>query len=77
MRGEYFFGFILSFTAGIAIESLLGFGYSFSIFFTALSLFIYLIGRGRHYSKNVFLVSLVLLGVALVFLMFEPMLRER
>ncbi|MBI5401045.1 MAG: ComEC/Rec2 family competence protein [Candidatus Yonathbacteria bacterium] len=65
MRSEYFFGFIVSFVLGVALEELLQFGYSFALLCASLSLIIFLLherDRVRHYS---FFVSLVLLGCAL------------
>lgn len=65
MRAEYFFGFIISFIVGIALEEIFNFGYSFAILCAVLSLVVYLAPSVRSHSKNVFLVSLVLLGCAL------------
>lgn len=65
MRAEHFFGFIGSFAVGVAFEGIFSFGYSFALLCGALSLFVCLIPRERPYSKNVFLVSLILLGCAL------------
>ena len=65
MRAKYFFSFIISFVAGIALESILNFGYSFAVLCALLSLFIFLTSLVRSYSKNVFFVSLILLGLAL------------
>ncbi len=65
MRDEYFFGFIISFTVGVALESILNFGHPFAILCALLSIFVYLTPRARSQSKNVALVSLVLLGVGL------------
>lgn len=65
MHSKYFFGFIISFIVGVAIESILDFGYSFAILCAMLSLFVFLIVRTRSYFKNVLLVSLILFGCAL------------
>ncbi|OHA79296.1 MAG: hypothetical protein A2747_02535 [Candidatus Yonathbacteria bacterium RIFCSPHIGHO2_01_FULL_44_41] len=64
MRAEYFFGFIISFIVGIAMESILNFGYSFAVLCAFVSIFVYLTVEVRSQSKKVLLVSLVLLGVA-------------
>ncbi len=63
-RAEYFFGFIVSFTVGVLLESILDFGYAFAILCALLSVFV-LTASKRPYSKNVLFVSLVLFGIAL------------
>ncbi|KKT09767.1 MAG: internalization-related competence protein ComEC/Rec2 protein [Candidatus Nomurabacteria bacterium GW2011_GWB1_43_20] len=65
MRAKYFFGFMVSFIVGVAVESILNFGYSFAILCTMLSIFVFLIVRTSAYLKNVLLVSLILFGSAL------------
>ena len=65
MRSEYFFSFIVSFTVGVGIESVLNFGYPLAILFATLSFFVLLSSTVGRHSKSVFLVSLVLLGCAL------------
>lgn len=65
MRSEYFFGFIISFIIGVALESILNFGFSFALLFAFLSIFTYFASRMRTQPKNVVLVSLVLLGAGL------------
>ncbi|HAS84526.1 MAG TPA: hypothetical protein DCS23_00410 [Candidatus Yonathbacteria bacterium] len=65
MRPNYFFGFIISFIVGVALESILDFGYSFAILFALLSLFVLLTPRVMSQSKSVLIVSLILFGVAL------------
>lgn len=64
MRSEYFFGFIISFTIGVAIESILNYGYSFAVLCTLVALFVLLTSRVRSRAKSVVFVSLVLIGVA-------------
>lgn len=64
MRIEYFFGFIISFIVGVALESVLNFGFSFGVFFLLLSIFVYLVSREAAGSKGVLLVSLLLFGCA-------------
>lgn len=64
MRAEYFFGFIISFTLGVALESILDFGYAFAVLCAILSIFVFT-AQSKLYSKNVLLVSSVLVGVAL------------
>ncbi|PIX57350.1 MAG: hypothetical protein CO060_01950 [Candidatus Yonathbacteria bacterium CG_4_9_14_0_2_um_filter_43_16] len=65
MRPNYFFGFIISFIVGVALESILDFGYLFAILFALLSLFVLLTPRVVSQSKSVLIVSLILFGVAL------------
>lgn len=65
MSDKYFFGFIISFIVGIAIESILNFGYSFAILCALLSVLVLLTPRVRSQSKAVVFVSLILLGCAL------------
>ncbi|MGB2580446.1 MAG: ComEC/Rec2 family competence protein [Minisyncoccia bacterium] len=65
MRAKYYFGFMVSFIVGVAVESILDFGYSFAILCAMLSLFVFLIVRTRSYLKNVLLVSLILFGCAI------------
>ena len=65
MRARYFFGLIVGFTTGVALESILGFGYSFAVLCWSVSLFAYLATRVRSRTKNVLFVSLVLFGVGL------------
>ena len=65
MRAKYFFGFIISFIVGVALESILNFGYSFAILCALLSLFVLLTPRVRSQTKSVLFVSLILLGGAL------------
>lgn len=65
MNTKYFFGFIISFIVGVALESILNFGYAFAILCAMSSLFVFLIVRTRSYFKNVLLVSLILFGCAL------------
>lgn len=65
MNAKIFFGFILSFTVGVALESLLGFGYSFAVFLLALGLVLLLsLGVSRRESKS-FFVSLLFIACAL------------
>jgi len=64
MRAKYFFGFIISFIVGVALESILNFGYSFAILCALLSLFVLLTPRVRSQTKSVLFVSLILLGGA-------------
>lgn len=65
MQSKYFFGFIISFIAGVALENIFNFGYSFALLCALSSLLVYLTPLRGSPSKNVFLVSLVLLGCAL------------
>lgn len=65
MRTKYFFGFIISFVAGVAIESILDFGYSLALLCAFLSIFIYLTPRVRGWGENVLFVSFVFLGLSL------------
>lgn len=65
MHTKYFFGFIISFIVGVAIEGILDFGYSFAVFCAMLSIFVFLIVRTRSYLKNVLLVSLIFFGCAI------------
>lgn len=62
MEARYFFGIVVSFTTGVVLESILNLGYSFSFFLAAVSLSVFLVARKGSHSKNVLLVSLVLLG---------------
>ncbi|MFA5997252.1 MAG: ComEC/Rec2 family competence protein [Candidatus Paceibacterota bacterium] len=64
MRSEYFFGFIISFIVGVALENIFNFGYAFALLCAFLSLILFLSSATVPPSKNVFLVSLVLLGCA-------------
>lgn len=64
MRSEYFFGFILSFIVGVALESLVGFGYSCALLF-ALTASVILLHDVRMIPPRSFLVSLILFGCAL------------
>ena len=65
MRSKYFFGFIISFICGVAIESIFDFGYSFGVWCVLLAIIVLLAHGTRSHSKNVLLVSLVFLGLAL------------
>ncbi|MFZ2303819.1 MAG: ComEC/Rec2 family competence protein [Minisyncoccia bacterium] len=65
MRAEYFFGFVISFILGVALESFLNFGYSFAILCALLSVFVLLTPRVMSQSISVVFVSLILLGSAL------------
>ncbi len=65
MHAKYFFGFIVSFIVGVAVESIFDFGHAFALLLIVTSLFVYLTQKVRSASKNVFLVSLILAGVAL------------
>lgn len=65
MRGRYYFGFIISFTLGVALESFVNFGYSFSIFCGVLAMFVYLAPREGSRRQYVAIVSLLLLGFAI------------
>ncbi len=65
MNTKYFFGFIISFIVGVALESILDFGYSFAVLCVILSLFIFLIRDTGPQSKTVVFVSLIFLGIAL------------
>lgn len=65
MPSRYFFSFTLSFIIGVALETMLGFGFSFSILLTALAVIVLCTGGFVSMTKNSFLVSLVLLGTAL------------
>lgn len=64
MRAEYFFGFILSFIIGVALEEIFNFGYSLAFLFVFLSTVILFTCLGSRYVGNVLFVSLVLLGLA-------------
>ncbi|HLC95389.1 MAG TPA: ComEC/Rec2 family competence protein, partial [Patescibacteria group bacterium] len=64
MHSSYFFGFIVSFIVGVALESILDFGYPFAILCTLLSLFVLLTPRVVSQSNSVLFVSLILLGGA-------------
>ena len=64
MRAEYFFGFTISFIVGVALESLLNFGYPFALLGVILSSFVFLTQRSGSYSRSVLFVSLILLGCA-------------
>lgn len=65
MSDKYFFGFIISFIVGIALESILNFGYSFAVLCALLSILVLLTPRVRSQSKTVVFVSLIILGGAL------------
>lgn len=64
MGTKYFLGFVLSFTAGVASESILDYGYTLAVMCASLALFTYLIRSVRSETGNVLFVSLVLLGFA-------------
>lgn len=64
MRTEYFFGFIISFIIGVAIESIFDFGYAVALLFIFLSLLLLPVRGGILSVKHGFLVSLIFLGVA-------------
>ncbi|MBI5077852.1 MAG: ComEC family competence protein [Candidatus Yonathbacteria bacterium] len=63
MRAEYFFGFIVSFIVGVFLESVLDFGYAFAVLCALLSVFVFA-AEAKLCSKNVLLVSFVLLGIS-------------
>lgn len=65
MSDEHFFSFTVSFIFGIALESILNFGYSLAVLCVILSVILLLTPRARLRSKTVVFVSLVLLGGAL------------
>lgn len=65
MSAKYFYGFILSFIAGVALEEITGLGLSFGIFCTLLALTVPLVQGVVSGLRRSFLVSLVLLGCAL------------
>ncbi len=64
MSSKYFFSFTLSFIIGVALESMLGFGFSLSALLAVLAVVVVFIG-GSPVAKNSLLVSLVLFGCAL------------
>lgn len=65
MSSQYFFGFILSFIAGVLFESISNFGYSFAFLFLALALVLVLLGGVVSSRRHSFFVSFVLVGCAL------------
>ena len=65
MTSQYFFGFILSFIAGVLFESISNFGYSFALLFLALALVLVLLGGVISSRRRSFFVSFVLAGCAL------------
>ena len=64
MSSQYYFGFILSFIVGVALESFFNFGYSFTFLFHALALMLVLLGDVTSQQRHSFLVSFVLVGCA-------------
>ncbi|MHB1118115.1 MAG: ComEC/Rec2 family competence protein [Minisyncoccota bacterium] len=64
MRTEYFYGFILSFIFGVALEDILGFGISFALFCVVLSVTTFLVHRMKTVILGSLLVSSVFLGCA-------------
>ncbi len=65
MSAQYFFGFIISFIVGVALESILGFGIFFAILLAVLAVVMILIRGVRSTAQNSFLVSLILFGSAI------------
>ena len=65
MRSEYFFGFILSFIAGVGFESLFNFGYPLGVLFLFLGATLLLLRNVKSVDKKSFLVSLMLVACAL------------
>ncbi len=64
MKASYFFSFTLSFIIGVALESIIGFGFSLSVLLALLAVIVVFIS-GSPVAKNSFLVSLILFGCAL------------
>lgn len=64
MRAPYFFGFILSFIAGVTFENVFDFGYALGVLCIVIALFVYLTRGHGSSPKNVLLVSLVFLGLS-------------
>ncbi len=65
MSLKYFFGFILSFIAGVSLEHIFNFGYSFAVLFLVLALMLVLLTKVAQERRSSFLVSFVLVGCAL------------
>lgn len=65
MRAEYFFGFIISFIVGVALEQVLGIGYTFSVLFFVLAIVVLLLNRISIPSVSGLFVSFLLFGCAL------------
>ncbi len=65
MSAQYFFGFIISFIAGVALESILGLGIFFATLLAVLAAVMILIRGVRLTAQNSFLVSLILFGSAI------------
>ncbi len=65
MPAQYFFGFIISFIVGVALESILGFGIFFAILLAVLAVVTILVRGVRSTVYNSFLVSLILFGSAI------------
>lgn len=65
MRTEYFFGFIISFIVGVALEEIFSFGYSLALLFVFLSVVVLLVCWRDRCARHVLFVSLSLLGLAL------------
>lgn len=64
MPSKYFFGFIISFIVGVALENIFSMGYSLALLCVLLSLFIFLSSYNGSHTKTVLLVSLIFLGCA-------------
>ncbi len=65
MKACYFFGFIISFIVGVALESILEFGIFFAILLAVLAVVMIFIRCVRPVAQNSFLVSLILFGSAI------------
>ncbi len=65
MKASYFYGFIISFIVGVALESILGFGIFFATLLAVISAVIILVPGVRSTARNSFLVSLILFGAAI------------
>src|SRR3989344_4772191 len=65
MSTKYFYGFIISFIAGVAFEEIVGLGFSFATLCVTLAVVLLLVRGATKVSPRSFLVSFVLLGCAL------------
>ncbi len=76
MTSLYFFSFTLSFIVGVALETILGLGFSLSVLLAVLTVVVVFIG-GSPVAKNSFLVSLVLFGCALGVLRVDVLIMKQ
>ncbi len=65
MKASYFYGFIISFIVGVALESIIEFGIFFAVLLAVIAAVIILVSDVRPTTRNSFLVSLILFGLAI------------